>query len=174
MCASKRNCTEQSGYLQVISTWTGIPLERLSRSEAQTLTSLPDILSKAVIGQDAAVDAVSKAVQRARSGMKDPARPQATLLFAGPSGVGKTSLALTLADQLFCAKVLSTLLGVILCIPYSRTMFDYRLVYTEYMYTLCKTNATLLYVVVCVETQYRTYILPTNPLQAKLQNSIVE
>lgn len=92
-------------WLQVISTWTGIPLERISKSEAQTLTRLPEVLSMAVIGQEAAVRAVSKAVQRSRSGMRDPSRPQATLLFAGPSGVGKTSLALTLADQIFCAKV---------------------------------------------------------------------
>jgi ATP-dependent Clp protease ATP-binding subunit ClpA len=91
--------------LQVISTWTGIPLEKISKSEAQTLTSLPEELGRAVIGQETAVEAVSKAVQRSRSGMKDPSRPQATLLFAGPSGVGKTSLALALADQLFCSKV---------------------------------------------------------------------
>lgn len=96
-----------AAWLQVVSTWTGIPLERISKSEASTLTRLPEGLSRAVVGQDAAVEAVSKAVQRSRSGMKDPARPQATLLFAGPSGVGKTSLALALADQLFCAKACS-------------------------------------------------------------------
>lgn len=94
-------------WLQVIATWTGIPLERISKSEASTLTRLPEVLCSAVVGQQAAVDAVSKAVQRSRSGMKDPARPQATLLFAGPSGVGKTSLALSLADQLFCSKACS-------------------------------------------------------------------
>jgi hypothetical protein len=89
----------------VLAMWTGIPVERLSQGEAAALAALPDALRAAVVGQDAAVSAVARAVKRARVGLRSHSRPQAAMLFAGPSGVGKTSLAVSLADHIFCSEV---------------------------------------------------------------------
>eukprot|EP00892_Ulva_mutabilis_P000347 jgi/Ulvmu1/10312/UM060_0114.1 len=85
---------------QVVAAWTSIPVERLSQTEAKRLRRLPAQLSAEVVGQDAAVSAAARAVQRARVGLKDPSRPQAALLFAGPTGVGKTSLCTALSEHL--------------------------------------------------------------------------
>lgn len=85
----------------VVSKWTGIPVNRLVESETQKLLNMEDALHKRVIGQDEAVDVVSDAIRRARSGLKDPKRPIGTFIFLGPTGVGKTELAKALAEFMF-------------------------------------------------------------------------
>lgn len=85
----------------VVSKWTGIPVTKLVETEMQKLMHLEDELHKRVVGQDEAVQVVSDAIRRARSGLKDPKRPIGTFLFLGPTGVGKTELAKALADFLF-------------------------------------------------------------------------
>ena len=85
----------------VVSKWTGIPVTKLVESEMQKLLSMEDVLHKRLIGQEEAVDTVSDAIRRARSGLKDPKRPIGTFIFLGPNGVGKTELAKTLAEFLF-------------------------------------------------------------------------
>ena len=86
---------------EVVSKWTGIPVNKLVESEMQKLLKMEDVLHKRLIGQDEAVDTVSDAIRRARSGLKDPNRPIGTFIFLGPTGVGKTELAKTLAEFLF-------------------------------------------------------------------------
>ncbi len=86
---------------EIIARWTGIPVDRLLESEREKLLRLSEILHGRVVGQDEAVDAVADAVLRARSGLKDPRRPIGSFLFLGPTGVGKTELAKTLAESLF-------------------------------------------------------------------------
>ncbi|HSR52569.1 MAG TPA: ATP-dependent chaperone ClpB [Acidobacteriota bacterium] len=86
---------------QVVSRWTGIPVSRLMEGETEKLLHLEDELHKRVVGQDEAVHAVSQAVIRARSGLKDPERPIGSFIFLGPTGVGKTELARALAQFLF-------------------------------------------------------------------------
>ena len=85
----------------VVSKWTGIPVNKLVESEKQKLVSMEDILHKRLIGQEEAVETVSDAIRRARSGLKDPKRPIGTFLFLGPTGVGKTELAKSLAEFMF-------------------------------------------------------------------------
>ena len=85
----------------VVSKWTGIPVNKLVESEMQKLINMEDILHKRLIGQDEAVVTVSDAIRRARSGLKDPKRPIGTFLFLGPTGVGKTELAKALAEFMF-------------------------------------------------------------------------
>ncbi|MBR5554773.1 ATP-dependent chaperone ClpB [bacterium] len=85
----------------VVSKWTGIPVNKLIESEKQKLINMEDILHKRLIGQEEAVETVSDAIRRARSGLKDPKRPIGTFLFLGPTGVGKTELAKSLAEFMF-------------------------------------------------------------------------
>ena len=85
----------------IVSKWTGIPVTKLVESEMQKLLNMEDVLHKRLIGQEEAVDTVSDAIRRARSGLKDPKRPIGTFIFLGPTGVGKTELAKTLAEFLF-------------------------------------------------------------------------
>ncbi|MDR1965117.1 MAG: ATP-dependent chaperone ClpB [Synergistaceae bacterium] len=85
----------------IISKWTGIPVTKLVEGEREKLLRLPDILHSRVVGQDEAVRLVSEAVLRARSGINDPRRPIGSFIFLGPTGVGKTELARTLAEALF-------------------------------------------------------------------------
>ena len=85
----------------VISMWTRIPVTRLNESESERLKKLDKTLEKRVIGQEEAIQALSKAVKRGRVGLKDPARPIGSFLFLGPTGVGKTELAKALAEALF-------------------------------------------------------------------------
>lgn len=85
----------------VVAQWTGIPVSKIAQEESESLLHLEEALHKRVIGQDEAVVAVSKAVRRARAGLKDPKRPIGSFLFLGPTGVGKTELARALAVALF-------------------------------------------------------------------------
>ena len=86
---------------KVVAEWTGVPLTKLKRSESDRLINLEKVLHKRVIGQDEAVDAVAKAIRRARSGLKNPNRPIGSFMFLGPTGVGKTELAKALAEAMF-------------------------------------------------------------------------
>ncbi|MDR3331778.1 MAG: ATP-dependent chaperone ClpB [Synergistaceae bacterium] len=86
---------------EIVSKWTGIPVTRLVEGEREKLLKLPEILHSRVVGQDEAVSLVSEAVLRARSGINDPRRPIGSFIFLGPTGVGKTELARTLARTLF-------------------------------------------------------------------------
>lgn len=85
----------------IVSKWTGIPVAKMLEGEAERLLHLEKDLEKRVIGQDLAVEAVSEAIRRSRSGLSDPARPMGAFLFLGPTGVGKTELTKALAEQLF-------------------------------------------------------------------------
>ena len=86
---------------KVVAEWTGVPLTQLKRSESDRLINLEKVLHKRVIGQNEAVDAVAKAIRRARSGLKNPNRPIGSFMFLGPTGVGKTELAKALAEAMF-------------------------------------------------------------------------
>jgi ATP-dependent Clp protease ATP-binding subunit ClpC len=85
----------------IVSMWTGIPVFKLTEAETKKLLRMEDELHKRVIGQHVAITAVSKAIRRSRAGIKDPKRPAGSFIFLGPSGVGKTELARTLAEFLF-------------------------------------------------------------------------
>jgi ATP-dependent Clp protease ATP-binding subunit ClpC len=85
----------------IVSMWTGIPVFKLTEAESERLVRMEDELHKRVVGQDEAITAVSKSIRRARAGIKDPKRPTGSFIFLGPSGVGKTELARTLAEFLF-------------------------------------------------------------------------
>jgi ATP-dependent Clp protease ATP-binding subunit ClpC len=85
----------------IVSSWTGIPARRLAQDESERLLHLEEELHRRVIGQDEAVEAVSRAIRRARAGLKDPRRPIGSFIFLGPTGVGKTELGKALAEALF-------------------------------------------------------------------------
>jgi ATP-dependent Clp protease ATP-binding subunit ClpC len=85
----------------IVSMWTGIPVFKLTEAETKKLIRMEEELHKRVIGQNVAIEAVSKAIRRSRAGIKDPKRPAGSFIFLGPSGVGKTELARTLAEFLF-------------------------------------------------------------------------
>ncbi len=86
---------------QIVAAWTGIPVKRLEEEETERLLNMESILHQRVIGQDEAVKAVSRAIRRARAGLKSPKRPIGSFIFLGPTGVGKTELARALAESLF-------------------------------------------------------------------------
>ena len=86
---------------EVVSSWTGVPVKKLTQTENEKLKNLEETLHKRVIGQNEAVEAVSKAIRRGRVGLKDPNRPIGSFLFLGPTGVGKTELSKALAESLF-------------------------------------------------------------------------
>ena len=96
-----RNKVTEEEIAKIIERWTGIPVSRLMESEREKLLHLEDTLHKRVIGQDEAVRVVAEAIQRSRAGIQDPNRPLGSFLFLGPTGVGKTELAKTLAAALF-------------------------------------------------------------------------
>lgn len=96
-----REQVTESDIAEIVAKWTGIPVNRLLESERQKLLHLESYLHQRVIGQQEAVTAVSAAIRRARAGMKDPSRPIGSFLFMGPTGVGKTELARTLAEAMF-------------------------------------------------------------------------
>ena len=85
----------------VVSSWTGVPVSKLAETETTKLLNLEEVLHSRIIGQEEAVKAVSKAVRRARAGLKDPKRPIGSFVFLGPTGVGKTELARALAEAMF-------------------------------------------------------------------------
>ncbi|MFL2071768.1 ATP-dependent Clp protease ATP-binding subunit [Marinilactibacillus psychrotolerans] len=86
---------------EVVSQWTGIPIQQMEQKETDRLLNLEKVLHERVVGQEEAVVAVSKAIRRARSGLKDPKRPIGSFMFLGPTGVGKTELAKALAEAMF-------------------------------------------------------------------------
>jgi ATP-dependent Clp protease ATP-binding subunit ClpC len=109
--STRENWRQQQGGLElmvneediahIVSTWTGVPVSKLAEEESQRLMKMESILHQRVVGQDEAVRAVSRAVRRARAGLKDPRRPVGSFIFLGPTGVGKTELARALAEALF-------------------------------------------------------------------------
>ncbi len=86
---------------KVVSSWTGIPLSRLAEEETQKLLKMEEYLHKQIVGQDEAIKAISKAIRRARAGLRDPKRPIGSFIFLGPTGVGKTALSKAIAEFLF-------------------------------------------------------------------------
>lgn len=108
---TKKDWKERQGQLnmevtpediaQVVASWTGIPVLKLKEEEAERLLKMEGILHSRVIGQDEAVKSISRAVRRARAGLKDPKRPVGSFIFLGPTGVGKTELARAVAETLF-------------------------------------------------------------------------
>ena len=101
---------QENGYIDqvtdedvaaVVSQWTGVPLQQLEKKESQRLLDLENVLHKRVVGQEEAVQAISRAIRRARSGLKDPNRPIGSFMFLGPTGVGKTELVKALAEAMF-------------------------------------------------------------------------
>lgn len=91
----------ENDIAEVVSKWTGVPVTKLVESEVNKLINMEDIIHKRLVGQDEAVVTVSDAIRRARAGLKDPKRPIGTFLFLGPTGVGKTELAKSLAEFMF-------------------------------------------------------------------------
>ena len=85
----------------IVANWTGIPIQRLRETEAKKLLKMEEALHKRVIGQDEAIEVISRAIRRSRAGLKDPKKPVGSFIFLGPTGVGKTELAKTLAEFLF-------------------------------------------------------------------------
>src|SRR5918999_1472332 len=92
---------DEEDIAEVVSRWTGVPVTRLMEGEVHKLVRLEEVLHERVIGQDEAVTAVANAIRRSRAGLSDPHRPIGSFLFLGPTGVGKTELARSLADFLF-------------------------------------------------------------------------
>ena len=95
------NEVNEESIAEVLALWTGIPVYKLTEEETARLLRMEDELHKRIVGQDLAVKAVSQAIRRTRAGLKDPKRPSGSFIFLGPSGVGKTELAKTLAEFLF-------------------------------------------------------------------------
>ena len=96
-----RDRVTEEEIARIVQRWTGIPVSRMVQGEREKLLSLDETLHKRVVGQDEAVQAVTEAIQRSRAGIQDPNRPIGSFLFLGPTGVGKTELAKTLAQALF-------------------------------------------------------------------------
>jgi ATP-dependent Clp protease ATP-binding subunit ClpC len=97
----ERPAVGEEEIADIVSMWTGIPVFKLTEAETKKLVRMEEELHKRVIGQNVAIEAVSKAIRRSRAGIKDPKRPAGSFIFLGPSGVGKTELARTLAEFLF-------------------------------------------------------------------------
>jgi ATP-dependent Clp protease ATP-binding subunit ClpC len=98
---TNKEIVDENEIAEVLSNWTGVPVYKLTSTESSRLMKMEDDLHKRVIGQDQAIMTISKAIRRSRSGLKDPKRPIGSFMFLGPSGVGKTELAKTIAEFLF-------------------------------------------------------------------------
>ena len=96
-----RESVTEEEIARIVSQWTGIPVSKLNESEKSRILHLDEVLHERVIGQDEAVTKVSEAILRSKAGIQDPSRPIGSFLFLGPTGVGKTELAKTLAADLF-------------------------------------------------------------------------
>ena len=92
---------KEEDIAEVVSMWTGVPVRELATEEKERLLHMESALHERIVGQDEAIEAISKAVRRARAGLKDPKRPIGTFIFLGPTGVGKTELAKVLAEFMF-------------------------------------------------------------------------
>jgi ATP-dependent Clp protease ATP-binding subunit ClpC len=99
--SGERPAIGEEEIAEIVSMWTGIPVFKLTEAETQKLMRMEEELHKRVIGQHPAIEVISKAIRRSRAGLKDPKRPTGSFIFLGPSGVGKTELARTLAEFLF-------------------------------------------------------------------------
>ena len=99
--ARKKAIVTEEDIASIVSGWTGIPVEKLNQTEAFKLLNIENTLRKRIVGQDEPIIAISRAIRRARVGLKDPKRPVGSFLFLGPTGVGKTELCRALADALF-------------------------------------------------------------------------
>ena len=99
--ANKKPVVTADDIAEVIAQWTGVPVKQITKKESERLLNLEKELHKRVIGQNDAINAVSRAIRRARSGMKDPDRPIGSFMFLGPTGVGKTELAKSIAEVMF-------------------------------------------------------------------------
>lgn len=97
----KKPVVTETDIAEIISDWTGVPVTQITKKESERLLNLEKELHKRVVGQDSAISAVSRAIRRARSGMKDPNRPIGSFMFLGPTGVGKTELAKSIAEVMF-------------------------------------------------------------------------
>ncbi len=98
---SGQSVVTEENIAQVVSAWTGVPVQRMTEGESERLLHLEDILHQRVIGQDEAISAVSRAIRRARAGLQDPRRPIGSFIFLGPTGVGKTELCRALGEAMF-------------------------------------------------------------------------
>ena len=98
---TNKEIVDENEIAEVLSNWTGVPVYKLTSTESSKLMNMEGDLHKRVVGQDQAIITVSKAIRRSRSGLKDPKRPIGSFMFLGPSGVGKTELAKTIAEFLF-------------------------------------------------------------------------
>ena len=92
---------DEADIANIVSQWTGIPVEKVSSDETERLVNMESVLHQRVIGQEEAVTAIARAIRRARVGLKNPSRPIASFIFSGPTGVGKSELAKTLAAYYF-------------------------------------------------------------------------
>ncbi len=101
MVAKQKGIVTEDDIAQIVSSWTHVPVSKLTEDESQKLLHLEDMLHERVIGQSEAVKAVARAIRRARAGLKDPARPIGSFVFLGPTGVGKTELTKALAASMF-------------------------------------------------------------------------
>ncbi|MDH6057472.1 ATP-dependent Clp protease ATP-binding subunit [Umezakia ovalisporum] len=100
----KSPIVDEEDIAQIVASWTGVPVNKLTESESELLLHLEDTLHERLVGQEQAVTAVSRAIRRARVGLKNPHRPIASFIFSGPTGVGKTELAKSLASYFFGAE----------------------------------------------------------------------
>ena len=99
--SAARDTVTEEDVAEIVSSWTGIPVSKMTQTEAERLMHLEDTLHSRVIGQEEAVGAVSRAIRRARAGLKDPKRPIGSFIFLGPTGVGKTELCRALGEAMF-------------------------------------------------------------------------
>ncbi|NLB90391.1 MAG: ATP-dependent Clp protease ATP-binding subunit, partial [Clostridiales bacterium] len=98
---TSKDLVSQEDIAQVVASWTGIPVKKMTEDESQRLLRLEDTLHQRIIGQEEAVTAVSRAIRRARAGLQDPKRPIGSFIFLGPTGVGKTELCRALGEAMF-------------------------------------------------------------------------